>query len=247
MSGPGWLNNSFAVAMAVVAVYSAGRLGAARAWSRPTHIDIDISHVLMGTAMAGMLASGINPVPSGAWEVVFAVLAAYFVVRCYRFIGEHGVEGEDEDHVHHLSHYLTHLVMAGSMLYMYSAAVPAPAGSSGAGMAMGAATGTTADFVLLPLGFLLVLFASGVWELDGIQRFSSGGQPRVEPELALTSARPPSLIAPQDGAMDGPGTRVRAVRRATDRSGTRWLAPRLEAACHIAMCITMGFMLILML
>ena len=246
MSGPGWLNNSFAVVMVVVAVYSAGRLGAARAWSRPTHVDIDISHVLMGTAMAGMLTSGIDPVPSGAWEVVFAVLATYFVVRCFRFVGEHGVEGEDEDHVHHLSHYLTHLVMAGSMLYMYSAAVPAPAGTSGAGMAMGAATGTTADFVLLPLGFLLVLLASGVWELDGIQRFSSGRRPRDGSEVAR-AALPPSLVVPEAGAMDGRGTAVRALRRATDRSGTRWLAPRLEAICHIVMCITMGFMLILML
>jgi len=247
VSGPGWLNNSFAAVMAVVTVYSVCRLGAAWAWSRPTHVDIDISHVLMGTAMAGMLASGIDPVPSGAWEVVFAVLAAYFVLRCYRFIGEHGVEGEDEDHVHHLSHYLTHLVMAGSMLYMYSAAVPAPAGSSRVGMAMGAATGTTADFVLLPLGFLLVLFASGVWELDGIQRFSPGRRPRDEAELVLASSHTPSPMAQQDGSTDGPGTGLRAERRATDRSDSRWLAPRLEAASHIAMCITMGFMLILML
>jgi hypothetical protein len=247
VSGPSWLNNSFAAVMAVVAVYSACRLGAARAWSRPTHVDIDISHVLMGTAMAGMLTAGINPVPRGAWEVVFSVLAGYFVLRCYRFIGEHGVEGQDEDHVHHLSHYLTHLVMAGSMLYMYSAAVPGPAGSSRTGMAMGAATGTTADFVLLPLGFLLVLFASGVWELDGIQRFSPGGRPPDEAELMLVSVRLPSPPAEPDGSIDGPGSVARAVGRATDRSGSRWLAPRLEAGCHIAMCITMGFMLTLML
>jgi len=246
VAGPGWLNNSFAAVMAVVAVYSAGRLAAARAWSRPTHVDIDISHVLMGTAMAGMLA-GIYPVPTGAWEVVFSVLAAYFVFRCYRFIGEHGVEGEDEDHVHHLSHYLTHLVMAGSMLYMYSAAVPGPDGSIRAGMAMGAATGTTADFALLPMGFLLVLFASGVWELDGIQRFSPGRRPGAEAELVLASARLPSPMAEPDGSIDGPGTEARAPGRAMDRSGSRWLAPRLEAGCHIAMCITMGFMLILML
>jgi hypothetical protein len=27
----------------------------------------------------------------------------------------------------------------------------------------------------------------------------------------------------------------------------RWLAPRIEAGCHVAMCVTMGFMLVLML
>jgi hypothetical protein len=26
-----------------------------------------------------------------------------------------------------------------------------------------------------------------------------------------------------------------------------WLAPRLEGACHVAMCVTMGYMLVLML
>ena len=37
---------------------------------------------------------------------------------------------------------------------------------------MGAARGTTADFVLLPLVFILVLFDSGIWELDGVGRFA---------------------------------------------------------------------------
>ena len=231
MASPPWLDDGFAALMATVALYSLGRLVAARSWSRPTHPDVDLAHVLMGTAMVGMLVSALDPVPHGVWEAVFAVLALWFVGRCFRFVTEHGVEGRDEDHVHHLSHYLTHLVMACSMLYMYLAA-PSPRPGFGGGMAMGAATGSTADFVGLPLLFLSVLLVSGVWELDGIGRFT----PRPA-AMALTAAG-----APGAGRTGPPGTSDTARD-----DGPRWLAPRLEAGCHIAMCVTMAFMLVLML
>ncbi|HUD16862.1 MAG TPA: DUF5134 domain-containing protein [Acidimicrobiales bacterium] len=216
MSGPDWLDDCFAAVMVVVAIYSAGRLVASRGWSRPTHADVDVAHVLMGVGMAGMLSSAINPVPRAVWEVVFTALVAWFVWRCYRFATRLGLEGQDPDHVHHLSHYLTHLVMAAAMLYMYLVAAAPSGPSRDAGMAMNGATGTTADFVGLPLLFLLVLLASGIWELDGIGRFS------------------PALST-------GPVASVGSI-------ATRpWLAPRLEAGCHIAMCIAMAYMLVLIL
>ena len=55
---------------------------------------------------------------------------------------------------------------------MYFAIKAPSAGSMSGGMAMGGASGTTADFVGLPLLFLIVLLASGVWELDGAERFT---------------------------------------------------------------------------
>ena len=216
MSGPDWLDDCFAAVMLVVAVYSAGRLVAARSWSRPSHADVDFAHVLMGVGMAGMLSSAINPVPAGVWEVVFTGLVGWFAWRCYRFVTRLGVEGQDPDHVHHFSHWLTHLVMAVAMLYMYLVAATPSGPSRDAGMAMNGATGTTADFVGLPLLFLAVLLASGVWELDGIGRFS--------PALSTGSVAGDGSVATR-----------------------RWLAPRLEAGCHIAMCITMAYMLVLIL
>ncbi len=241
MSGPGWLADLFAAVMIVVAGYSVGRLVAAWQWSRPTHFDVDVSHVLTGTAMTGMLVSALNPIPSGVWEIIFAVLAAWFVWRCSTFVTHHGVAGRDEDHVHHLSHYGTHLVMAVAMLYMYLAAATPAVGSASSGMSMRGATGTTADFVGLPMLFLFVLLASGIWELDGIGRFSPlRGEP-AEVEQPLTPAQPlgpvlvdaaPSITPPQTSGRD---------------AGAPWLAPRLEAGCHIAMCITMAYMLVLML
>ena len=103
MTNPVWLNDFFAAVMLAVALYSAGRLVVARVWSRPTHRDVDVAHVLMGTAMAGMLVSDLNPIPNGLWEVVFSSLAAWFVWRCYQFVRDPSTGIEYHQHVHRLS------------------------------------------------------------------------------------------------------------------------------------------------
>jgi len=244
VSGADWVDGLFAALMVAVAIYAAGRVVAAGAWSRPTHLDVDVAHVLMGAAMAGMLESDLNPLPIGLWEVVFALLCAWFIWRCARFATERGVEGRDEDHVHHLSHYATHLVMAAAMLYMYLAGAPAGAGS-GSGMAMGAARGTTADFVLLPLVFIVVLLCSAIWELDGIGRFAPARSEHGRPALASAGSGRGRAGGEGAGAPVSPG-RGQAPVGGTE-GDDRWLAPRLEAASHIAMCVTMSYMLVLML
>ncbi len=236
MSNPSWLNDIFAGVMVAVAVYGVGRLVAARRWSRPTHQDVDVAHVLMGTAMAGMLVSDLNPIPSGVWETVFSVLSVWWIWRCYQFIRDPSTGLGYEQHVHRLSRRLIHLVMSLAMLYMFLAAVPAAVGSGGS-MAMGAATGATANFVLLPLAFIVALFASAIWELDRIGLWSSRStQDRVAPVLASVGSGSPAASDNANGTDDRP-----------DEGCPPWLAPRLEAASHIAMCVTMGYMLVLML
>jgi Domain of unknown function (DUF5134) len=239
VAGPDWLNDGFAAVMLVVALYSAGRLVAARAWSRPIHVDIDVAHVLMGVAMAGMLDGRINPIGSGVWEVVFSLLGLWFLWRCYQFLVDPGTGFGYEEHVHRLSRRLIHLVMSSSMLYMYLAAAPVAAGSDGA-MAM-RATGSTSRFVGLPLVFLISLLASGIWELDGIERFRPT-RAAQEPVAAYAGSHRPvgefggvPEVAPGNGQAE-PGARPNP-----------WLAPRLEGASHIAMCITMAYALVLML
>jgi hypothetical protein len=252
MSGPGWLADLFAGVMILVAVYSAGRLVIAHLRSRLTHVDVDLAHVMMGAAMAGMLVSAINLLPAHVWEGVFTVLALWFLWRCHEFVAQHGFKGQDDDHVHHLSHYATHEVMALAMLYMYLAAAPRSNLSANGSMPTGP-TGTAADFVGLPLLFLVVLLSSGIWELDGIERFSPTRARRI-PELALTSVASTAPLASASTAPLASGEALQAsspleegqtLGRRSERP--QWLAPRLEAACHIAMCITMGYMLIVML
>jgi hypothetical protein len=245
VTNPGWLNDLFAGLMLMVASYSLSRLMVARAWSRAIHRDVDVAHVLMGTAMAGMLVLDLNPFPSGVWELVFSGLAAWFVWRCYRFVVSPGTEDYYHEHVHRLSRRLIHLVMSLAMLYMYLAAAP-PRPLSGGSMAMGVATGTTADFVLLPAGFALALLVSAVWQVDAIGRFvPSPKWPTGELALETVGRSTPSLapegVAISSGSVrraEGAGVGVE-VRRP-------WLAPRLEATSHIVMCLTMGYMLVLM-
>lgn len=237
MTNPGWLDDIFAAVMIAVAAYSAGRLVVARRWSRLTHWDVDGAHILMGTAMAGMLVSDLNPFPVGLWETVFSVLSAWWIWRCYQFVRDPSTGLGYDQHVHRLSRRLIHLVMSLAMLYMYLAAVPAAVGSEGS-MAMGAATGATTDFVLLPLAFIVALFASAIWELDrlGHRSGSRATQDHAAPVLAPVGV----------GSATAPGYSL-VTNEAVGKSTATWLAPRLEGACHIAMCVTMGYMLVLML
>ena len=63
MSGPAWLTDIFAAVMITVAAYCASRLVVARWWRRPTDVDSDGVHVVMGVAMAGMLVTGLRFLP----------------------------------------------------------------------------------------------------------------------------------------------------------------------------------------
>lgn len=229
MSNPQWLDDLFAGVMVAVAVYSAGRLVAARVWSRPTHQDVDAAHVLMGASMSGQLVSELDVVPSGMWELVFTFLSAWFAWKCYEFVRHPGTDTAVDDHVHRLSRRLVHLIMAMAMLYMYLAAVP---GRIGTGMAMGTPTGTTADFALLPMVFVLALLASAIWQVDGIGRFAPSGGTTRAVTVSVETGGPPSPEA-------DPGTDPGAAQR--------WLAPRLEEAAHVVMALTMAYMLVLML
>lgn len=245
MSGPSWLADLFAAVVALVAIYSLGRLVALRVLSRRSHVDVDIAHVGMGVAMSGMLVASLNFAPSRLWEVVFGALALWFIWRCYKFVAAHGLRGLDDDHVHHLSHYVTHVVMALAMLYMYLAATTVSGTAASATMAISGASGNTADFVGLPLVFLVVLLASGIWELDGADRFGPSRSLGTQATLALVGARTSPTPAREDASVP-----VFAGEEGTEFTRGevgRWLAPGLEAACHVAMCATMAYMLIVML
>ena len=130
MAHPTWLAYGFVVIMVSVSVYCIGRLALAHRLGRRNHYDVNISHVLMGLAMIGMLVPRWNVIPNGLWEVVFGAISAYFLATSIRFIARHGVGGTDDDHVHHLSHYLIHMVMGCAMLYMYWLGMPITASSS---------------------------------------------------------------------------------------------------------------------
>ena len=220
MASPAWLTAIFAAASLAVAVYCAGRLVVARRGHRPTELDTDGAHVIMGVAMAGMLVSGLRTLPSAIWEVVFAAAAVWFGYRMLQ--ARRGAQSSPW----RSSHPLPHLVECAAMVFMFLI-LPASAAVEGTarGMTM---TATESRFSFLTLPLALFLFGYVVWLGDRVTLHA--------PALALATA--PASAGPRPGYGSGSGS---------PEPAHPYLAPRCAAICKITMGITMGYMLILML
>src|SRR5436853_9100 len=221
MGGPTWLTAIFAAASLAVAIYCAARLVAARRWHRPTEVDTDGAHVIMGVAMAGMLLSGLRTLPSAIWEVVFAAGAAWFGYRMLQ--ARRGARPSPW----RSSHPLPHLVECAAMVFMFLI-LPASAAISGSGSASGMSmtmTATESRFSFLTLPLALYLLGYVVWLGDRVTLHA--------PALALATP-----------AGSGPGYGSGSPAPEPARPS---LAPRCATICKITMGITMGYMLILML
>ena len=152
MGGPAWLADTLAVVTLVIAAYCLGRLVISGARRRPTDVDVDAIHGVMGIGMAAMLVPSLSPVPNVTWAWVFAVAAvwlAWRILTAYRQASTARITQ---------AHYVPHLVMALAMIYMGVApASSAPSGSSGGGMAMGGSeAGAHAPFVALILALFML-------------------------------------------------------------------------------------------
>lgn len=217
MGGPAWLTAIFAAASLAVAVYCAGRLVVARGWHRPTELDTDGAHIVMGVAMAGMLVSGLRTLPSAIWEVVFAAAAVWFGYRMLQ------ARRGGQPSPWRSSHPLPHLVECAAMVFMFlilPASAAVGAATSGMSMTM---TATESRFSFLTLPLALFLFGYVVWLGDRVALHTPA------PALALATA--------PAGGSGSP----------TTETARPYLAPRCAAICKITMGITMGYMLILML
>jgi len=237
---PTWLAYSFAFVMVAVSLYCVAWLIMATRRNRQRHVDVNISHVAMGLGMAGTLVPRLNLLPDGLWEAVFVAIALWFSWQGVRFLMQRA-SGRDRS-AHGVSHYLIHLVMALAMIYMYLAAVPAQT-QTGSAMSMTGPTGAGANFVGLPLVFVLTLFASAVWQLDGLSRYTPSQRDLVG--VGTGMAMGSGARGSWDSAAVHGGEGAQPSKTCPESSAS--LAPRLEMGCHIVMCITMGYMLILML
>jgi uncharacterized membrane protein YgcG len=270
VAGPSWLAGIFAGIMIITAVYCASRLVIAAAQQRATEHDVDLVHVVMGVATAGMLVPRLNPLWNSAWAAVFAAATAWFgwrVVRGYRLASPDRFVN---------AHHVPHLIMSGAMVYMV-AAVSSSGSVSGPGMARAGSAGSTAH--LPPVALLLALFMIGyvMWVGDRLPALAPVRAWIAPPDAAPGRPAPADLDAPcpqiaatQDTQDQGSG-REGSGREGSgrgdsgrgdrdggrgDRDGGRggrlhWgttapLSPRLAACCEIAIGIAMGYMLILM-
>jgi uncharacterized protein DUF5134 len=259
---PDWILNIFAAIMLVVAAMSGARLVAARPWrgGRGAALaDIDVAHLLMAIAMAGMLAGSLRTLPNGAWEVIFGVLTVWFASRVVRDMQVSGVRALAGGHC------APHLIHAASMLYMFLAlTVPIVHGSGGMG-GMGAGSMGTLEFPTLAYAFALMLAGYSVWDLDqlsgrgAIGHYSLATQVAPVPVLAGVGSggapagpdgRDPGIAAAGPDTL-GPGepVSVPSARGSgpADGQGRGVLAPWVAISCRIAMGVTMAFMLVILI
>ena len=234
MGAPGWLTASFAALMLTVATYCAGRLAVARRWQRPTELDTDAGHVLMGLAMAGMLVARLRLLPAATWEAVFAAGAAWFAWQLVKSRRRTAAPSWQ------CLHPAPHLVQCAAMLYMFFAATPLAARAATVGMAAAAPS----RFSVLALLMALFMVGYVVRVADRL--------PLRTPALAVASAIPAPMATPSPpdipATASAPATAsgpAPAGRVAT--TARRHLAPRCAALCKIAMGLTMAYMLVLML
>jgi hypothetical protein len=254
---PALLLDFFAAIMLAVAAISAARLVAARQLARPTaHADTDGAHLLMSVAMAGMLVAGLRTLPSGAWEVVFAVLTAWFAGRVGMEARRGPAPGPGSRPLTG-AHHVPHLVHSAAMLYMFLALGAPGRGTLMAGMNATGGAGTL-QLPTLALAFALLLSGLAVADLDHLSSRTEPVRPHTRlsidrtPPLALVTAggatapnrTPPSRAAQETAAINGDrDSRAASV----DPSGHRLLDRRFAAGCRIAMGITMTLMLMIMI
>lgn len=245
MSGPAWLAGGLAVLMIMTAVYCAGRLAVSRLRGRDTEVATDGLHVLMGVAMAGMFEPRLTPIPGAAWRAVFAVAAAWFAWQAIRVGRQPSTR---------CAHPAAHAVECAAMVYMVLPVGSWPSGR-GPGMTMpGMSQGTTAGNPALTLVLALFMLGYVLWAIDRLavlSRATAAAMPRpaaVRLPRAAVTVPAAAVIVPAAAAAGvlgppAPGTTADSRRP----PGRTVLAPRLAACYKIAMAITMGYMLMLML
>jgi len=265
MSTPAWILEIFGAVMILVAEVSAGQLVIARAWTRcgGTDADIAVSHLPMGIAMAGILVPGLRTLPNAAWEIVFAVMTAWFVWRLWRESRGRGAAAVAR------GHYAPHLVQSAAMLYMFAAlAGPSVEGSgvstSGTGGMSGMAGGSsggmpTLHAPTLALVCALLLIAFTVHDLDrqaGVDGyFHVVGRPFVPAGSALAAAAagpasaagPVVTVAPRQPAQADVAESAQRASPAAFTAERLLLSPAVVKGCQVATGVTIAFTLIIMI
>jgi hypothetical protein len=223
---PSWLYYLFGGLMLAVGAYGVLLLGLAVVTRRYAGVDVEISHVAMGLAMAGMFVESWYFGPDALWELVFGVLLVWFAVRGIRSVQTFGL---------HLPHTWVHALMSFAMLVMYWFPMGSSAGRSvGMSMTAGGAGGR-----LDPgLAFLLVvaLLASAVFTLASRKKGGVVYGTHVKAAEAATGAGVLAADAYLADTLSSAGGVESVVA-----------APALLDAAHVVMAVGMAFMLVLML
>ena len=225
MGTPAWLDYLFGVLMFAVAAYCLVLLVLSLAARRPAGRDVDISHTLMGIAMAGMFVPAWAFGPSGLWELAFGALLVWFVVRSIQSIQRYGP---------HVPHALVHAAMSFAMVLMYWFPMGLTSGSGS--MSMSGTPGGVHLDAGLGLLLALIFLGSAVFTLASPDKGASHHGTHL-PAYAVAGVEGSGLPDHPHGAPDA----------ATGHLESAVAIPWLEDLSHVVMCIGMAFMLVLMI
>lgn len=226
MGTPSWLYYLFGGLMFLVAAYCAILFLGSLSSRTTTGRDVDVAHILMGLAMAGMFVPAWSFGPSWLWVTVFAVLVVWFVARGVLALQHEGP---------HIPHTAIHALMSLAMMLMYW--FPMSGESAGGSMMSGGMSATNSPAHLDPgLGYLLaaLFLGSAVFTLASQHRGRSHHAVRVERAVEVMAV-----------GLDGTpvGVVEATVVETDDEVGS---LPWLEDVSHVVMCVAMAFMLVLM-
>jgi hypothetical protein len=214
---PVGLYYSFGALMLAVAAYSVMLLVTTVFDHRAIGRDVEISHVAMGVAMAGMFVPGWSFGPKVLWEMIFGALLVWFMVRSLQSIQAWGL---------HVPHTAVHAVMSFVMLLMYWF----PAGAVAHAMSMSASAGGARIDPGLTFLMAFILFGSAVFTI-------------ASPNKGATHYGTHCGGVVRAPASDGyAGDAAPATTGIIGLAGS----PSVLDASHVIMSAAMGLMLILM-
>jgi hypothetical protein len=223
MGPPSWLYYIFGLGMLAIAAYGVVLLVLSVTGRHHPGRDVDIAHIFMGISMAGMFVTKWSSGPNALWELIFASLMVWFVVRSLQSIQRFGL---------HKPHEAIHATMSFAMLLMYWY----PMGSTTGAVAMSMSMSPGAQKLDPGLGLALVMIflASAVFTL-------------ASPVKGASHHGTHAFAYATIGADGREEARTIASRNGSSPLEAAFTTPWLEDASHIAMCVAMAFMLVLML
>lgn len=186
VTAPAWITWVFTALVLLLALFSAARLVVPRLRRQHAAADVDIVHVLMGIAMAGMLMPRLSVLPGGLWLAVFAAGMAWFTWHAL------GARRKDQAGAAR-GHPASHAVECVAMVYMLLAAGPLGSARQEAmpGMGTSASPGATLSNPVPALLLCVLMFGSALWTIDKLttsaRRITPRGQSATAPRLVSYS------------------------------------------------------------
>lgn len=189
VTGPGWLVESLAALMLATALYCVAHLIASWVHARDAEPDVDLMHVAMGVAMAGMLVAAFDHHANVDFGLGFAGCATWFAVR--------GVGDLVHRHTgRRTRHHGQHVIACATMVYMFAGSSAPVAQAHASIPAMHHATDpvVASQPSIAALGLTVVLLCCAGWnvaELVAAEQRSTrlgGPAPMLAPRLGIGCA-----------------------------------------------------------